>query len=113
MATWATREDALALWPDAIAIAEPTLDFLLEVAEQQCAAYAPASVNPVPERYTQAVVLQAREVWSAARREGTADLVGYPSTEYAIRARPLVGPVKGLLRPSKGRPRFGGAAVTP
>lgn len=105
---WATRELARASWPDA-----PTddgqLDRLLLAAQEQVERYAPALVMAedgtitVPQRYTEAVVLQARELWGASRREG--DVIGFDA--YAIRVRPLGATVKQLLRPSSGVPRLG------
>jgi hypothetical protein len=64
----------------------------------------PATGFEVPERYTLAVILQARELWSAAQRDG--DVIGL-GEGYAMRSRPLTGAVKALLRPPHGVPVFG------
>jgi hypothetical protein len=52
--------------------------------------------RPTPTRYKLAVVYQAREVFTASQR-GESDVIGVG--DFAIRARPLTGPVKQLLRP--------------
>lgn len=109
MSDWASKEQARAAWPDA-PVDDPTLDRLLLAAQEQCSAYAPVLVADeatgtitVPQRYTEAVVLQARELWGAARREG--DVIGFDA--YAVRVRPLGSTVKQLLRPQRGVPRLG------
>lgn len=100
MAEWTSLTEARAIWPDA-PVSDVTLGSLLDDAEAQCRAYAPAwdENDDVPAGYGRAVVLQARELWAAARREG--DLLG--GSDYAVRARPLTGAVKTLLRPKRGR----------
>lgn len=107
MATWANVEQARAQWPDAVDLNDAVLEQLLDVAQEVCEVYAPALADGAtpPKRYTQAVVQQAREVWSNMQRDG--DVLGYDG-EYAIRVRPLADSVKQLLRPRKGRPSFGG-----
>jgi len=109
---WATREQARAHWPDAASLTDEVLDVLLDVAHEQCAAYAPVLVytNPPPdplpappERYMLATVYQAREVYAAGQRDG--DTIGLG--EFVIRARPLTASVKSLLRPTAGVPRVG------
>lgn len=104
MATWATTGDAQLLWadaPDDGALLQALLDAAQEVAE----VYAPALPDgaEVPTRYTQAVVMQAREIWQAVEREG--DVLALDG-DYAIRVRPLSASVKSLLRPPTGRPRL-------
>ena len=49
----------------------------------------------VPDIWMIACVYQAREVYAAGQREG--DIIGLG--DYAIRARPLTGTVRSLLRP--------------
>lgn len=104
--TWATRDDARALWPDA-PVQDDLLDDLLESANEVCAAYAPvlAVGDPVPFRYVQAEVLQAIEHFQATQRNG--DVLGFGDSGYAIRVRPLSASVKNLLRPRRARARLG------
>lgn len=100
---WATPDDAAEHWGDAPNLPAGTLNDLLEVATEQCQAYAPelAEGAPVPRRYTLATIYQARELRAASQR-GEQDVIGVG--DYAIRARPLTAAVKQLLRPQ----RFGG-----
>jgi hypothetical protein len=99
-AAWASLDD----WRDRPRD-EATATRLLAAAQEQCEAFAPLLVagSPVPARYTQAVILQARELANAASRD-SADTIG--ADGYAIRVRPLTGAVRQLLRP----PRVLGAA---
>lgn len=101
--SWASPEQAKAHWTDAASIDDDVLDTLLEVATEQCAAFAPAISQPYPTTYMLACVYQAREVYAASVRDSQ-DVIGFG--DFAIRARPLTGAVKSLLRPSKG-PRAG------
>jgi hypothetical protein len=104
--SWATTDDARAsTWKDAATIDDTALDKLLDVATEQCQAFAPVLPEgmDVPARYTQAVVLQARELWAAARRDG--DVI--TGDTYALRARDLTATVRQLLRPRRGRPGIG------
>lgn len=57
----------------------------------------------LPQPWMLATVYQAREVYAAGQRDG--DIIGLG--DYAIRARPLTGTVKSLLRPQPGRPKVG------
>jgi len=112
VSSWATPEDladpASTPWPQAPK-SVPQLQQLLDAAEDQCRAYAPLPVTVtdaegvvsevITESMRLAVIYQARELWSAAKRDG--DVIA--SGEYVIRARPLVGTVKQLLRPSSPR----------
>lgn len=108
-ATWATRDEARAIWPDA-----PTggpeedalLDRLLKAAQEVCEAYAPlpppdTTGVPLPQRYEEATIQQARAIWSNMERDG--DVLGF-GEDYAVRVRPLEPSVKLLLRPVTGRP---------
>ena len=119
MSSWATVDDVHTTdpgdspWagaPKSVAL----LQQLLDSAEETCRAYAPLPVvlvdadgvatEVVTESMRLAVIYQAREVWAAAKREG--DVIG--GDTYVIRARPLVGSVKQLLRPaSPTRGRIG------
>lgn len=95
---WATKAEARQFWPDAVSITDATLDALLEVATEQCAAYAPPALEPLPTRYMLATVYQARDVYTASQR-GEADVVGVG--DFVIRAKPLSAVVKQLLRPQR------------
>ncbi|SDT69479.1 hypothetical protein [Jiangella sp. DSM 45060] len=101
MAPWADTEDAQLIWADAVEMDPALLQHLLDVSQELCEAYAPALAEgaPVPARYKQAVVQQARETWSNAQRDG--DVLGFDG-DYAIRVRPLADSVKQLLRPRRG-----------
>lgn len=116
MSSWATVDDVhtadptASPWPAAPKSA-PQLQQLLDAAEVGCREYAPLPVmvpsaeDPdvlvelVTENMRLAVIYQARELWAAAKRDG--DVIA--SGDYVIRARPLVGTVKQLLRPSSPR----------
>ena len=106
MTVWATPTEAAAYWPDATGLDADVLETLLGIAQDVCAAYAPAlgETDPVPPRYTLAVVYQARELRAAAQRDG--DVIGL-GDGYALRSRPLTGAVKSLLRPASGVPVLG------
>ena len=107
MNPWATLDDARApgLWPDAGTVPDATLQTLLDAAYEQCQPYAPALPDAtIPVAYTQAVVMQTRELWQAFRRDG--DVIGFES--YAVRVQPLTPRVKQLLRPARGVPVFSG-----
>jgi hypothetical protein len=54
-------------------------------------------VRDLPSSYMLATIYQARETYDAAIRDG--DVIGVG--DYAIRARPLTGAVKQLLRPDR------------
>lgn len=105
MVAWADSADAQMLWGDALEMDPALLQHLLDVSQELCEAYAPALVEgaPVPARYKQAVVQQARETWSNAQRDG--DVLGFDG-EYAIRVRPLADSVKQLLRPARAVPAY-------
>lgn len=105
MAVWADAAAARVHWADARTMDAEQLDTLLAAAQEQAEAFAPvlAEGAAVPERYTLAVIAQARELYAAARRDG--DVIAVDA--YAIRARPLTATVKQLLRPSRGRPGVG------
>lgn len=105
LSSWAQLDDAREVWPDA-PVDDDVLARLLVTGCEQLSEFAPALVPgaAVPQRYIEANVLQARELWSAARRDG--DLVGFDT--YAVRVRPLSATVRQLVRPPGGRPRFGG-----
>lgn len=102
---WADITQAREHWADADLIPDDVLTDLLSAADVQCVAYAPvlAEGAAVPFNYTLAVILQARELWSAVKRDG--DVIGM--ADFAIRARPLTATVKSLLRPESLRKALG------
>lgn len=104
----ATLADARLLWPDADTLPDDVLQRLLDVATERCELFLPADQldpypSPQPDRWTTACVLDARDVWTASRRDG--DVIGFDT--YAIRVRPLSDSVRSLLRPRRGRPLVG------
>jgi len=107
MSTWCTPEQARELWADA-PLDDAALTALLGAAQEICEAYAPALVegDVVPHRYTEAVAMQAQDTWNAFQRD-TGDVIGFADSGYAIRVRPLSGPVKALLRPHRAVPVTG------
>lgn len=119
MSDWATLEDVRTPEPSdspwaSAPKSDQLLQQLLDAAELQCRAYAPLPVlvtdaggvttEVVTEAMRLAVIYQARELYAAGKREGDTIVQG---DSYVIRARPLVGSVKQLLRPSRGRRRVG------
>lgn len=98
--SWADIPYARLMWPDAPKV-DATLQGYLDAAHGPCLAYAPAlpvtdPPTPTPEAYKLAEVMQARELWQAARRDG--DVIGFDDGS-AVRARPLSTVAKVLLRP--------------
>lgn len=102
---WADPAFARRHWADAGALDDEELQDLLDAAFPGCKSYAPAHSEPVPVSFQIANVLQAREIRTAAQRDGSADVIGVG--DYAIRARPLTDAVKQLLRPQRGKPGVG------
>lgn len=108
--TFATLPDARMHWADSTDIDDDRLTRLLAAAFPACELYAPKlpddAVYPtgVPEAYTVAQVMHARELYQAQQR-GEQDVVGVG--DYALRARPLIAAVKSLLRPERSRPGVG------
>ena len=100
---WATLEQARADWPDAPG-ADPVLQRLLDDATAQCQTYAPALAEDAepPSAWSRACVLAARELWAAARRDGTSIGAG---DAYPVAAPQLTPAVRGLLRPRTAVPR--------
>lgn len=107
MTAWVTPDDARLLWADA-PMDDDLLASWLESSQEACEVYAPAlgPTDPVPVRYVQACVLQARETYEAGQRD-SADVVGFGDTGLAIRVRPLGPTVRQLLRPRAAVPRIG------
>lgn len=111
MATWhtpTTARDLAELWPDVDALSDETLTVLLDVAQAQVIAYAPAlpaDVAPdgIPSLCVLGQLQQAKNVWNAARVDASGG-VG-DGSDFVIRPTPLDWHIKQLLRPKKGRPR--------
>lgn len=105
MSEWATKDQARAVWASA-PLDDDTLDYLLDVAQAGCEAYAPALdvADPIPVNYTQGVILQAKETLEAMGRVG--DVLGFDDGS-AVRVRPLSVAVKALLRPRRAVPVIG------
>ncbi len=104
----ATIVQAREQWGDASTIDDADLEDLLDAAWAGCVAFLPVEVVtdlayvPTPA-HIMANVLNARDAWAAARRDG--DVIGFDS--YAVRVRPLSGTVQQLLRPRRGVPMVG------
>lgn len=94
-------------WVEAENIGPTLVGRLLASAQAAVEAYAPklAPGDPVPDSYTLAVVLQARDTWQASRRVGDAVAIG--DAGYPIRVRPLSDTVRQLVRPPEAVPGFG------
>jgi hypothetical protein len=111
LATPATPAQARAIWADAAAIPEADLQAVLDDAWARCAPFIPAEqlaaaeapVPVIPPQWTRATILDARDLWLSAQREG--DLVFAES--YALRVQPLSATVRSLLRPRTGLPGTG------
>lgn len=98
---WATLPQARTHWRGSVSVDDDTVTDLLAAAEEACAEFAPALAvgEPVPFRYTLAVIYHAKELYEAATRAGDAI-----NTEgFVIRARDLTATVKQLLRPKSGK----------
>lgn len=98
-APWATLAELQAdTWRDRPASTD-LCQHLLDVAQEQLEAYAPAlpaGAEP-PARYKRAVLLQVREVWAASTRDSGTDTIGVEG--LVVRVRPLSAAVRQLLRP--------------
>ena len=105
--TWLAEADVT---PDMWADAPPAglLELYLGAAQERCEAYAPAPIpDPIPRGHILAQLADARDLWTAAQRSGSADLIG--GDGYAVRVRPLSDYVRSLLRPPSPVPTFGTA----
>ncbi len=97
---WHTVDSARLEWIDAAGIDDLRLYSLLELARQQCAAFAPALAvdERAPLNYRHAQLMQARNMLNAGRAEG--DGAG----EFVLRPFPLDWMVKQTLRPKLSIP---------
>lgn len=102
MTNWATIEEVQAAWPDAV-LDETTLQRMIDACQAQLEVFAPALAygDPIPPNYTEALILQVRELWRAGERDS--DVLGVG--EYVVRAKDLTAQVKALLRPRSATPR--------
>ena len=104
MGTWHDIESAREQWLDAETISDDTLEALLEVAQSQVIAYAPAlPTEDVPTNYAYAQLRQAQNLWNAGRVDALGG-VG-DGNDFVARPFPLDWHVKAILRPARGRPR--------
>lgn len=124
MALWLSLDIVREEWPDAL-VSDEWLTSILETAQEQILEYAPASLTskldtlnlPIaltstdpytesddsaafPPRIRSALLMQAREIWRAAEREG--DVLGVG--EYTVRASDMTTTVRKILRPRRAYP---------
>lgn len=96
---WLTLEQARSQWADA-PLDDVFLFQLLDTAKEQCVAYAPALLlgSPVPIRYVQAQLTQARALYQSTIAN-QADNVGIEG--FAVRVFPLDFTIRAMLRPKR------------
>lgn len=96
---WLTLEQARQLWADA-PLDDVFLALLLDTAKEQCVAYAPALLlgAPVPARYSQAQLTQARALYQSTIANQN-DNVGVEG--FTVRVFPLDFTIRAMLRPKK------------
>ena len=96
---WLSLEQARAQWADA-PLDDVFLFQLLDTAKEQCLAYAPALLigAPVPARYIQAQLTQARALYQSTIAN-QADNVGIEG--FTVRVFPLDFTIRAMLRPKK------------
>ncbi|MGG7509433.1 hypothetical protein [Plantibacter sp. YIM 135249] len=101
---WVSIEQAREDWTDAPS-SDAQVFVLLESAKLSCIPYAPAlpAGAPVPANYVQAQLMHARNIWNSTRSD-PGDQIG--TDGFAVRVYELDRPVKGLLRPTRGKPRI-------
>lgn len=103
---WASLAQARELWPDARTLDDDVLAQILDAAGTKVYEYASPLTRGAPEREdarAHAQVLAARDLWTAYRVDGGADVISFD--QYAIRVRPLSAAVMSLLRPARGVPQ--------
>lgn len=85
------------MWREADDIDPSTLTSLLAIANEACAAYAPAlPASGVPASWKLAEIFQARHIWSQAGG-GNAEEIG--ADGLAVPVYPLIFAARDLLRP--------------
>lgn len=99
---WHTLDSARELWAMAPQN-EFRLFMLLELARDQCAAYAPALAEdaPVPPRYKEGQLMHARNLLNAATVSPDGNT---GDDDFVLRPYPLDWMVKQMLRPQRGVP---------
>lgn len=109
MADWysvATPEETerlLGAWSDAPIENTELCGLILETAQEQVIAYAPALAEDavVPSRWVYAQLQQAQNLWNAGRVSSGGDV----GTEgYTYTPRPLDKTIRGIIRPVDGKP---------
>lgn len=107
MASWNTLDEARKLWADAGAMADETLQLLLDSAHLDCFTYLDPvdEVDPVGEDITASMrlaeIYQARARYNAVNSAGD-NQVGPDGMTVTV--FPLDWQVQQLLRPKRGRP---------
>lgn len=92
------------LWPDSTGLPAESIEHYLTVAYEACTAYLAGLPvpSPVPARFVQAQILQARAS-RAAGLVGAGDQTGPDGITVVV--YPMDRTVKALLRPRRGKPR--------
>jgi hypothetical protein len=109
---WITPTQAATWWKDAAKLDTDLVESLLAAAEESIRDYGPQPApDPLPESWKIATAYQARDIWTAASRDGDAVLLG--DAAFPTRVRPLSAAVQQLLRPHRPRARFGGSTPRP
>ena len=124
MAVWHTVESARSQWADAPTdeddeAPDASLEELLSVAKLAVRAYAPAlpdeggliidedgyivpaEGSEIPDNYRVAQLMQARNIWNAAKASPSG---GFDNGEYGLQSFPLDWQIRQLLRPKRGLP---------
>jgi hypothetical protein len=105
--SWNTLAQARALWADAGALSDETLQLLLDSANEDCFAFLDPvdGVNPTGEDITSSMrlaeVYQARARYNAVKSAGDGNAVGPDGMTVTV--FPLDWQVQQLLRPRRGR----------
>lgn len=100
---WVTLDQARQGWADA-PMDDDTLTTLLLAAWEECERYAPTlpEIAPVPERYRQAQIMQARATLRSLIAGGADEIGG---EGFTVTVFPLDRTVRQKLRPRVGRPK--------
>lgn len=108
MASWHDVESARDRWVDA-PLDDDQLQELLDVAQGQVIAYAPALPEPeegenldIPAHYRTGQLMQARNIWNAQKVDAASGGMGEDT--FVARPHPLDWMVKQVLRPRRGVP---------